>query len=316
MSLGRRWHQGKPPALARLFLASLLKDIKLECPKIREKYNLCLLFFTKLLKYFLAIWTQEKSVGASEPWAFRLIGEVIKRSWIVWVLKRMNGAVEEKPKSWKELQVGIECLTLLAFLKAMASMNREAGAGEDSKDSTRPLLYFSNNLSTMARSSVLHLMACVCGTILVRNIVFEKHVGVRFTLNDWMTVRGTRYVHWPSRPTGDASWHPPRQDGCRWDRFNFAIKLEDHEAYLWQSTLFLVTRFSAPSAGEFWDNNFGENYRITFHLAFACQPGAIRTQMRHRCPLDYPFPYKRMSGLTSRFPRLNNEPQPTFASPQ
>jgi len=35
-------------------------------------------------------------MGTSEPWAFGLVGEVIERSWIVWVLKRMNGAVEEK----------------------------------------------------------------------------------------------------------------------------------------------------------------------------------------------------------------------------
>lgn len=56
-----------------------------------------MLFVTKwFLEYFLAVRTQEKSVGASEPWAFGLVGEVIERSWIVWVLKRMNGAVEEK----------------------------------------------------------------------------------------------------------------------------------------------------------------------------------------------------------------------------
>ena len=35
-------------------------------------------------------------MGTSESWAFGLVGEVIERSWIVWVLKRMNGAVEEK----------------------------------------------------------------------------------------------------------------------------------------------------------------------------------------------------------------------------
>jgi replication fork protection complex subunit Tof1/Swi1 len=79
------------------FLASLLKDIKSERPKITEKDNLRLLFVTKwFLEYFLAVRTQEKSSGASEPWAFGLVGEVIERSWIVWVLKRMNGAVEEK----------------------------------------------------------------------------------------------------------------------------------------------------------------------------------------------------------------------------
>ena len=79
------------------FLASLLKDIKSERPKITEKDNLRLLFVTKwFLEYFLAVRGQEKSAGASEPWAFGLVGEVIERSWIVWVLKRMNGAVEEK----------------------------------------------------------------------------------------------------------------------------------------------------------------------------------------------------------------------------
>ncbi len=36
------------------------------------------------------------NAAASEPWAFGLVGEVIERGWIVWVLKRMNGAVEEK----------------------------------------------------------------------------------------------------------------------------------------------------------------------------------------------------------------------------
>lgn len=80
----------------------MLKDIKSERPKITEKDHLRLLFVTKwFLEYFLAVRAQEKEVGvgalpASEPWAFGLVGEVIERGWIVWVLKRMNGAVEEK----------------------------------------------------------------------------------------------------------------------------------------------------------------------------------------------------------------------------
>jgi replication fork protection complex subunit Tof1/Swi1 len=37
-----------------------------------------------------------------------------------------------QPKSWKELQAGIECLTqLLALLEAMASTNAEGSAGEE-----------------------------------------------------------------------------------------------------------------------------------------------------------------------------------------
>ncbi|KAI0251523.1 timeless protein-domain-containing protein [Lactifluus subvellereus] len=115
------------------FLASLLKDIKSERPKITEKDNLRLLFVTKwFLEYFLAVRAQEKCGSMSEPWAFGLVGEVIERSWIVWVLKRMNGAVEEKPKLWTELQAGIECLTqLLALLEAMASTSTGAGGGTE-----------------------------------------------------------------------------------------------------------------------------------------------------------------------------------------
>ncbi|KAH8980680.1 timeless-domain-containing protein [Lactarius akahatsu] len=113
------------------FLASLLKDIKSERPKITEKDHLRLLFVTKwFLEYFLAVRAQEKEVGApgSEPWEFGLVGEVIERGWIVWVLKRMNGAVEDKPKLWTELQAGIECLTqLLALLEAMATSGSDVG---------------------------------------------------------------------------------------------------------------------------------------------------------------------------------------------
>ncbi|KAI9438072.1 timeless-domain-containing protein [Lactarius indigo] len=113
------------------FLASLLKDIKSERPKITEKDHLRLLFVTKwFLEYFLAVRAQEKEVGASasEPWAFGLVGEVIERGWIVWVLKRMNSAVEDKPKLWTELQAGIECLTqLLALLEAMATSGSDVG---------------------------------------------------------------------------------------------------------------------------------------------------------------------------------------------
>lgn len=91
------------------FLASLLKDIKSERPKITEKDHLRLLFVTKwFLEYFLAVRVQEKEVNvpASEPWAFGLVGEVIERGWIVWVLKRMNGAVEEKVSQWGQWRKG------------------------------------------------------------------------------------------------------------------------------------------------------------------------------------------------------------------
>lgn len=82
------------------FLSALLKDIKSERPKITEKDNLRLLFVTKwFLEFFLA--SRARAISSpggadGEVWGFGLIAEVIERGWIVWVLKRMREAVEEK----------------------------------------------------------------------------------------------------------------------------------------------------------------------------------------------------------------------------
>ncbi|OSD01035.1 timeless-domain-containing protein [Trametes coccinea BRFM310] len=101
-------------------LASLLKDIKAERPKITEKDHLRLLFVTK---WFLEFFLYERArQPESSRWKFGLVAEVIDRSWIVWVLRRMREAQEEKPKLWTELQAGIECLTqFVLIIDAMAS---------------------------------------------------------------------------------------------------------------------------------------------------------------------------------------------------
>lgn len=106
------------------FLASLLKDIRAERPKITEKDNLRLLYVAKwFLDFFLCVRAKE---GPDSPWKFGLIAEVTERAWIVWVLKRMREAVEEKPKLWNELQAGIECLTqLILVIDNMSSSGDE-----------------------------------------------------------------------------------------------------------------------------------------------------------------------------------------------
>ena len=78
----------------------LLKDIKSEQPNITEKDNLRLLYVTKWFLEFLHCKEQGQNNG-KEKWSFSLIAEVAERSWIIWVLKRMREAVEEKvPLLW------------------------------------------------------------------------------------------------------------------------------------------------------------------------------------------------------------------------
>lgn len=105
------------------FLASLLQDIKHERPKITEKDHLRLLYTTKwLLEFFLVSRSRENAVDGSRKWSLGLVAEVTDRSWIVWVLRRMRDAMDEKPKMWTELQAGIECLTqLLLLIDTMSS---------------------------------------------------------------------------------------------------------------------------------------------------------------------------------------------------
>jgi hypothetical protein len=82
----------------KAFLSALLKDIRSERPKITEKDNLRLLFLTKwFLEFFLAMQSKEHKANVGQDnWNFGLVAEVTERSWIIWVLKRMREAVEEK----------------------------------------------------------------------------------------------------------------------------------------------------------------------------------------------------------------------------
>lgn len=86
------------------FVSTLLRDIRLERARVTEKDKLRLLFLTNFfLEYFLALRAQEEpsqpdktNSKNNETWSFGLVTEVIERDWIVWVLKRMREAVDEK----------------------------------------------------------------------------------------------------------------------------------------------------------------------------------------------------------------------------
>ncbi|RPD64597.1 hypothetical protein L227DRAFT_261642 [Lentinus tigrinus ALCF2SS1-6] len=126
------------------------------------------------------------------------------------------------------------------------------------------------------------------GTVLARNIAFEKTIAVRFTLDDWQTtseVMCKYVVSLPGLPppfprprtfgdvAGNIASGPPKEDvketGPGWDRFSFTIRLEDYETKLADRTLYLVVRYNPGCGGEWWDNNNGANYRVGFRRAAA-----------------------------------------------
>ncbi|EJU02901.1 hypothetical protein DACRYDRAFT_115868 [Dacryopinax primogenitus] len=105
------------------------------------------------------------------------------------------------------------------------------------------------------------------GTVIVRNINFNKQIAVRFTLDDWQTVSevSATYVnHLPSLPPPFSSHSPfASLDNKGWDRFGFQIRLEDYERKIEDRTLFVVVRYGSEGQ-EWWDNNDGANYRVRF----------------------------------------------------
>jgi hypothetical protein len=121
--------------------------------------------------------------------------------------------------------------------------------------------------------------AALYGSILVRNVAFEKQVALRFTLDDWQTTSEVVCKHvnslsrlpppFPrSRTVGDAigrlaNADPGFQD-LKWDRFSFVLHLELYEQRLIEHNIVFVARYTAPGAGEWWDNNDGQNYRVSF----------------------------------------------------
>ncbi|OAX35088.1 hypothetical protein K503DRAFT_773856 [Rhizopogon vinicolor AM-OR11-026] len=142
------------------------------------------------------------------------------------------------------------------------------------------------------------------GTVLVRNLAYEKHVAVRFTLDDWQTVSEVTARHVVSLPSlppffalssskttlGDLAARGTSNPG--WDRFSFIIRLEDYGHNLGSRVLWLAARYRVDSmyptlptelpgpAGEWWDNNDGGNYRVAFRAASSSPSPSSSTRMR------------------------------------
>ncbi|KAF9469496.1 hypothetical protein BDZ94DRAFT_1327762 [Collybia nuda] len=142
-------------------------------------------------------------------------------------------------------------------------------------------LVLQSSSSASSSSSVPGLSSpptlALTGTLLVRNLAYEKTVAVRFTLDDWHTTSEVAAHYRASLPalpprihragsgvrstTTDTS--PPTSDDSdeaeagtsvpnstpQWDRFAFTIRLEDYHPTLSTRTLWLVARYVAGSIG-------------------------------------------------------------------
>ncbi|KZT54478.1 timeless-domain-containing protein [Calocera cornea HHB12733] len=139
------------------FFASLLKDIRYERPHITEADNVRLLVVSSwFVEFFLAAraradqdQTEADKSEEEKTWTVGKVAECCEQEWIVWVVKRMRFAGDEKPKAWVELQACMEALTQLLLLIECMSNSRS----EDLREAALALqhkLWFSSELMDVA----------------------------------------------------------------------------------------------------------------------------------------------------------------------
>ena len=114
-------------------------------------------------------------------------------------------------------------------------------------------------VDVMLEDVTLSKEATICGHVRVRNIAFEKSVAVRFTFDFWQTTSEVTARYEQSLAHGS------------FDRFSFVIRLQDILAKIEDKTLFMAIRY-VVNGRELWDNNFGQNYKMTFSLPSIPRP--------------------------------------------
>ncbi|KAG8903574.1 Topoisomerase 1-associated factor 1 [Tulasnella sp. 403] len=124
---------------------SVKSDIRMERPKITEKDNVRLLFVAQwFLEFFLAIRTHE----GEATWNFLIVKQVVEEEWVKWVLRRLRDAESEKPKQWRELQAGMDCLAqLLLLIEVMASSD---GIYAEAANTLQHKLYYNGEILELA----------------------------------------------------------------------------------------------------------------------------------------------------------------------
>lgn len=114
------------------------------------------------------------------------------------------------------------------------------------------------------------------GHIAVKNIAFEKHVSIRYSIDSWKTVTGLDAEY------NDDVRRKRRHQG--YDRFTFAINMGDFPQHaITTKSIFFCVRY-VTAGQEFWDNNDGANYQVDFTRVTKVKSGVVQRPQSARLP--------------------------------
>ncbi|KAL1740974.1 putative phosphatase regulatory subunit-domain-containing protein [Schizophyllum fasciatum] len=137
----------------------------------------------------------------------------------------------------------------------------------------------------------------LAGSVLVRNVAFQKDVALRFTMDGWFTTSEVA-----ARYAGGAP------DGC--DRFTFSIPLAGSRD---ERLLECVARFTSQGVGEWWDNNNGANYKVVVRRV-PTPPPAAPVNKAGRFAARAPAPAPAVPAVLPRRPvHINTAPRSAWS---
>lgn len=143
------------------------------------------------------------------------------------------------------------------------------------------------DVDVMLEDVALSKEATIYGHVKVRNLAFQKSVAVRFTFDSWQTTSEVTAKYEQSLAHGV------------FDRFSFVIRLHDILSKIEDKTLFMAIRY-AVDGREIWDNNGGQNYKITFSLPVTLRaPGTI-------AQIQYASDEEAVANLTQKLERVQS----------
>ena len=143
------------------------------------------------------------------------------------------------------------------------------------------------DVDVMLEDVALSKEATIYGHVKVKNLAFQKSVAVRFTFDFWQTTSEV-----------SAKYEQSLAHGV-FDRFSFVIRLHDILSKIEDKTLFMAVRYTV-NGQELWDNNEGQNYKLTFSLPVT--PRAPRTIAQ----IQYASDEEAVASLTQKLERVRS----------